>query len=61
VDIFKLGAALECAATDSFDVIVADDALEGEASAKRTRCDDFELIGESDTREGRAFKECETS
>jgi len=42
-------------------VFVVDDAFEGGAAAKRHFFDDFELIGESDTREGVASTECPLS
>jgi len=46
------------AIVNSLEVFVADDAFEGGAAAKRNLFDDFELIGESDTREGAALLEC---
>jgi len=49
---------LECALANSFEGFVADDALEGGVFAERPIFDDFELIGESDTREGVASTEC---
>ena len=52
LDIFELGAVLECGSVDSLEVFVADDALEGGAMGKCCVFDDFEVIGESDTREG---------
>jgi len=52
---------LECAIANSLEVFVADDALEGGAVGKRRLTDDFELIGESDAREGVALLECSPS
>jgi len=54
-------AALEYSLADSFEVFVEDDAFEGDAFAVRKPFDFFELIGESDTREGRALVECPLS
>jgi len=51
LDIFDGGAELECAIADSFEVFVADDALEGDAAVECSSFDDFKFIGESDTRE----------
>ena len=45
---------LECFLTNSFEVFVEDDAFEGGAIGERHHFDDFELIRESDTREGKA-------
>ena len=42
---------------DSFELFVADDALEGRAFVEPSSIDDFELFGESDTREGVALPE----
>ena len=53
-NIFKLGAAQECKIVNSLEAFVEDDALEGGAMGERPRFDDFEIIGESDTREGEA-------
>ena len=61
LDIFELGAALECAISDSLEVFVADDAFEGGAFIERPFFDDCELIGESDTREGGAILGCRLS
>jgi len=58
LDIFELGAVLECAIANSLEVFVADDTFEGGASAKNTTSDDFELIGESGTREGETVTKC---
>ena len=58
LDIFKLGTEHECAIANSLEFLVADDALEGGAIGEYLRFDDFELIGESDTREGEAILEC---
>jgi len=58
LDIFKLGALLECATDNSFEVFVADDAFEGGATGECRLFDDFELIGESDALEGGASLEC---
>ena len=48
---------MECVLPDSVEVFVADDAFEGDAVGERQPFDDFELIGEGDTREG-ALLEC---
>jgi len=61
LDIFELGAVLECVIADSLEVFVADDTLEGGASAEHQLFDDFEIIGESDTREGKGILECSCS
>jgi len=58
LDVFELGAGLESAFAESLELFVADDAFEGEAMGESHLFDDFELIGESDTREGRALLEC---
>jgi len=58
LDIFELGAVLECGIANSLEVFVADDALEGGAFVERLLLDDFELIGESDTSEGGIVLEC---
>ena len=42
----ELRVVLECASADSFEVFVADNALEGGAVDERQLFDDFELIGE---------------
>jgi len=42
---------LECAIADRLEVFVADDALEGGASDERQLFNDFEFIGQGDTRE----------
>ena len=47
LDIFELGAELECVFANSLEVFVADDALEGGAVAKCQLFDYLELIGES--------------
>ena len=52
---------MECDIADSLEDFVADDAFKGCALVERRRFDDFELIGESDTREGRALKKCRPS
>jgi len=52
LDIFELRAAVECAHVESLEVFVEDDALEGGTMAESRLADDFEIIGESDTREG---------
>ena len=52
LDIFELGAACECSIVNSFEVFVADNALEGRAKAESHLFDDCELIGEGDTLEG---------
>ena len=49
---------MECTLADSSEVFVVDDALEGKAAGERHLFDDFELIGEGDTREGVALLEC---
>ena len=51
---FEGGTVLECVMANSVEVFVADDALEGGAAGQRHLFNDFELIGESDTREGAA-------
>ena len=61
LDIFELGALLECALANSLEVFVADDALGGGAFVECQPFDDFEFIGESDTREGDSSLECEFS
>jgi len=61
LDIFKLGAGLECTIANSLEVFVEDDALEGGAFDEHRCFEDFELIGESDTREGTAVLECSRS
>ena len=58
LEIFELGAALEYALTNSFEVFVTDAALEGGAIDERPILDDLELIGESDIRESVAVCEC---
>jgi len=58
LDIFELGAVLECEIADSLEVFVADDALEGGAIDERRHIDAFEIIGEGDAREGEAVLEC---
>ena len=57
LDIFELGTELKRANTDSLEVFVEDDAFEGGAISEHHLFHDFELIGESDTREGEAFIE----
>ena len=49
---------MEYANADSLEVFVEDDALEGGVVAEHQPFDDFELIGESDTREGVTLLEC---
>ena len=44
--------------TNSLEVFVADEALEGGAFVEQKLFDYFELAGKSDTREGDAFAEC---
>ena len=56
--IFELGAELECVIANSFEVFVADDALEGGAIVKRPKFDRFERIGEGDIHEGGTSLEC---
>ena len=58
LDIFELGAVLECVTADSVEVFVADNAFKGGAGAKRHMFDDCELIGEGDALEGEAVAEC---
>ena len=58
IDAFEGGALLECAHPNSFEVFVADEAFEGKAFVESHLSDDFEHIGESDTREGVAASEC---
>ena len=58
LDIFELDALLECTIADIIEFFVADDTLEGGAGGERPVFNDFELIGESDTREGVASCEC---
>ena len=50
LDIFELGAVLECIIANSFEFVVADDVLEVCAVAKRHLFDDLELTRESDIR-----------
>ena len=57
LEIFELGAGLECGLTNKLKFFVADDAFEGGTTAERHLFDDCELIGESDTREGEALTE----
>jgi len=52
LDIFELGAALECAPTNSLEVFVADDTLERGACSKRHLPNDCELIGKGNALEG---------
>ena len=47
---------MECGLANSLEVFVADDVLEGGAAGERHLFDDFELIGESDTREAARVK-----
>jgi len=54
LDIFELGAELECAFADGLEVFVADDAFEGGAFGENQLFNDCELIGESDALEGGA-------
>ena len=49
---------MKCASANSFEVFVADNALEGGAGVKRRHFDDLELIGESGIREGGTMLEC---
>ena len=50
------GAFLECVFAYSFEVFVEDDAFEGGTLAERQLFNDFEFIGESDTREGETLR-----
>ena len=52
---------MEHVVANSLKVFVADDALEGGACLERRHLDDFEIIGESDTRERGATCECSYS
>ena len=58
LNIFELGAELECAFADSLEVFVADDVLEGGAIVEHHKIDDLELIREGDASEGGAVLEC---
>ena len=57
LDIFELRAQLKSRTANRFKVFAADDAFEGFAIEESNIFDDFELIGESDTREGGATAE----
>jgi len=49
---------LECGTANFLEVFVADDAaFEGVAEGERQLLDDFEIVGEGDTREGAASSE----
>jgi len=52
LDIYKLGAELECGLANSLEVFAADDALEGGASTECHLSDDYELIGQGNAIEG---------
>ena len=56
LDIFELGAELECGLADSLEVFVADDALEGGAVSECHIFDDFEFIGKGNAFEGAVLK-----
>ena len=58
LDIFELRAQLKSRTANRFKVFAADDAFEGFAIEESNIFDDFELIGESDTREGAAIAKC---
>jgi len=58
LDIFELGAELECATANSLEVFVADDMLEGGAGGERQLFDDFEIIGEGNALEDGTGLEC---
>jgi len=58
LDIFELGAVLECGIANSLEVFVEDDALEGGARGERQLFDDFEVIGEGGALECGTALEC---
>jgi len=57
LEIFELGAQIECASANSLEFFVADDALEGSAVGERLLFDDFEIFGEGNALEGGAVLE----
>ena len=52
---------MECPFANSLEFVVEYDAFEGGAFGERQVFNDFELIRESDTREGGAMLECSRS
>ena len=58
LDIFELGAELECFLANILEVFAADDTFEGSAMVKCFLFDDFKIIGESDAFEGGALLKC---
>jgi len=58
LDIFELGAELECATANILEVLAADDALEGGAVFERNLSNGFEIIGERNALEDVAMLEC---